>query len=284
MPGGQPKLGWKELHLHSNLKLKNKTHIFRPIQPQTSFSTPYIILDLYYILINYIILYTIYIVWLADTHVIHGSTWKKKYLTSPMDLNHQKSDQQIPAPDCALWIVWSRPHSPPPICWCVECTSSGSCPDGNGRKWCQENGHWLRFYQSLIEGIKHVPLVTKQNVLIRMPNGIWVNYVKNKMLTRGKSLKAHDRLQSHSFPHFFGPYVIYMRHNVTHWKYPDITKIQARDFARNFKKIGDSILRWGNEHEWSKGLHPKRQPCQHQNHSSPTPRSGLHREVVDGDP
>jgi len=121
-----------------------------------------------------------------------------------MDLNHQKSDQQIPAPDCALWIVWSRPHWPPPICWCVECTSSGSCPDGNGRKWCQENGHWLRFYQSLIEGIKHVPLVTKQNVLIRMPNGIWVNYVKNKMQTRGKSLKAHDDpLQSHSFPRFF---------------------------------------------------------------------------------
>ena len=158
-----------------------------------------------------------------------------------MDLNHQKSDQQIPAPDCALWIVWSRPHWPPPICWCVECTSSGSCPDGNGRKWCQENGHWLRFYQSLIEGIKHVPLVTKQNVLIRMPNGIWVNYVKNKMQTRGKSLKAHDRLQSHSFPRFF-------------WTIRNLYATQCNTL------------------------------CQHQNHSSPTPRSGLHREVVDGDP
>ena len=102
-------------------------------------------------------------------------------------------------------------------------------------------GHWLRFYQSLIEGIKHVPLVTKQNVLIRMPNGIWVNYVKNKMQTRGKSLKAHDRLQSHSFPRFF-------------WTIRNLYATQCNTL------------------------------CQHQNHSSPTPRSGLHREVVDGDP
>lgn len=202
-----------------------------------------------------------------------------------MDLNHQKSDQQIPAPDCALWIVWSRPHWPPPICWCVECTSSGSCPDGNGRKWCQENGHWLRFYQSLIEGIKHVPLVTKQNVLIRMPNGIWVNYVKNKMQTRGKSLKAHDdRLQSHSFPRFFWTIRNLYATQCNTLEISRHNKDSGTGLCQKLQEIGDSILRWGNEHEWSKGLHPKRQPCQHQNHSSPTPRSGLHREVVDGDP